>query len=474
MTLSSLNKNTNLIFLSILFSISSVLLSNYLLAAISLLVIIFLTIIEGEKIFLFLTITSFLTLTSTISTELRTVVQIFNFLILFFIFIKHYGLVFSKYPRIPKQVQILIILLYSSMIFSTAFSDHVMLGIVQIARLSLFFILVYMIYSLLENGKILRMILIAFFVTGCIYSITIFKELADNNFDFIQMNINQIEKIDNNYINMNLMGGFLFIVISIGLAYLLSQIERRKKRLILFLTLIFLAGLIIANSRAAILALILSTMFILYHLNRKIFKSLIIAGLVCIPFYFIPQVQDFIGIYFRTENLSTGRNFILETIYNVILQNPVIGYGPAATKYAIYPNLPFMLGSPAEKFMQFHYNQIQFGHAHNFYLFLWSDLGLPGLLTSIFLPVIYFKLCARALRKLREAGNHEYYNLVIALTGAGIGLFIRGLFEWGGLISYGTIGSDLPFWIIFSIIIYVNNKEFSTGEKIFLLTGKMN
>ena len=237
---------------------------------------------------------------------------------------------------------------------------------------------------------------------------------------------------------------------------------------------IFIVGLFITNSRAAILAALFSSVFILYHLNKKILKYVGILMVICLPLLFVPEVQLFIGLYFRTENLSSGRNFIMETISKVILSNPVIGYGPAATKYAIYPNIPFMLGSPAEKFILFHYNEIQFGHAHNFYLFFWSDMGLLGLFTSLFLPVVYFKLCSQALKKAKELHNLEYQYLVLSLTGAGIGLFFRGLFEWGNLISYGTINGDLPFWIIFSIIILLNMNTISPSGKIFSTTTSLN
>ncbi len=467
----NLHNSASLIWLSAGLGMFALLFISHMLVAAAVILLLLILIAKGEKVLLFFAIISFLTLTSTISIQLRTSVQIFNFLILLFLFLKYYGLEISKYPKVPGQVGMLIFFLYLSMIISTLFSDYVSLGMIQTLRLTLFFILVYIIFSLIENGKLIKLIILAFFVTGLIYTITIFSELANNNFNFVQLNLNQLQKIDNSYINMNSMGSFLVIVISITMAFSLGHFKRIEKKIFFLLMTIFIVGLLITNSRAAILALVLSSAFILYHLNKRILKFAVILIVAALPLLLIPEIQAFIGLYFRTENLSTGRNFILDTIYKVILNNPVIGYGPAATKYAIYPNIPFILGSPAEKFILFHYNEIQFGHAHNFYLFFWSDMGLLGLFTSLLLPVVYFKLCSKALKRSKSLRNQEFYYLVLAFTGSGIALFIRGLFEWGNLISYGTINSDLPFWIVFSILIFLNMNKLNQEEKIFSLTN---
>ena len=144
----------------------------------------------------------------------------------------------------------------------------------------------------------------------------------------------------------------------------------------------------------------------------------------------------------------------MDTVINIIKDNPILGAGPAATKYEMYKELPFMLGSAAEQYISVHINQIEFGHAHNFYLFFLADMGIPGLITALFLPYVFISLSVKTIRKFKNI-NNEYYWLTMGITAAGIGLFIRGLFEWGNLISYGTLESDLPFWIIFIILIYL-------------------
>ena len=96
----------------------------------------------GENALIFYSIISFLSLTSTISVELRTIVQTLFIFILFYLFIKEYGFSFYTYPKVPKQIVLLIFLIYLAMIISTMFSSYILLGIKEIVRLTIFLIII--------------------------------------------------------------------------------------------------------------------------------------------------------------------------------------------------------------------------------------------------------------------------------------------------------------------------------------------
>jgi len=49
-------------------------------------------------------------------------------------------------------------------------------------------------------------------------------------------------------------------------------------------------------------------------------------------------------------------------------------------------------------------------------------------------------------------GTEKFYFIILGIIAVGIGLFKRGLFEAIGLIFYGYITTDLPFWILYSIL----------------------
>ena len=455
---SIINSNKYILILSILTAIFTLMSPNHIWVGIVVFLIIFIIIVFGEKSILFFAVVSFLTLTSTINISLRAVVQLFNGLALFYLFFKKYGLDFSGYPKVPKEVGILIFFVFLSMVVATAFSHYIFLGFNQIIRTALFFIIIYFIYSLVEENSDVKLLLSAFILVALIYSYTLIHGLAKENFDLIQMNLKQVDKLNNDYINMNGMGAFFIIIIPICLSYLLGQKKGKLKLFLAGFLLITIISLFITNSRAAVLGVLLGSFFILYNLNRKILKVVFITLAILIPLLFINPISEYIDIYFRLQRLSTGRDVIWSVIFNIIKDNPLLGVGPAATKFYLYPNLTYMIGSPQEQFLAFHYNQIAFGHAHNFYLFFWSDLGLLGLFASLLLPFTYFKLGHITSKRFKYL-DKKYYLLTLGLIAGGIGLFIRAIFEWGNLISYGTLAADLPFWLSFIMLIYLYNNS---------------
>lgn len=64
--------------------------------------------------------------------------------------------------------------------------------------------------------------------------------------------------------------------------------------------------------------------------------------------------------------------------------------------------------------------------------------------------------------------NKDYYVLSIAITGVGVGLLIRTFIEISGLLTYGYITRDLPFWLLFVILIKIymelSTKKFTIKE----------
>lgn len=446
--------NLNAVILALLIAIPSLLLIHFSWYIIFLPLIIMPVLIYGEKVFIFYSIISFLSLTSTISIELRTIVQFCFIVILFYLFIKEYGLNFAVYPKIPKRVSSLILMLYMAMIISTIFSNYISLGIKEILRLTVFLIIVYFFWGYLNKSKNIRLYLLALFITGVIYFFNVLYNFAQNDFSLIELNVNELLKVGGNYVNVNSIGSFFIIIISLLVCYYFTFKDRNKKFILALFLGFFIAGLIITNSRAAILSTTISSLILLYFYNKKIFYGLAVTIMLLIPFLFIPPFSNYVDLYFRVERLTTGRNWIWDIVFKIVRDNPILGAGPAAAKFEFYKDLPFMLGSVAEQYISQHINQIEFGQAHNFYLFFLTDMGIPGFLTALFLPYVFISLGLKTVKKFKNL-HPEYYWLSMGITAAGIGLFVRGLFEWGNLISYGTLESDLPFWLIFIILIYL-------------------
>jgi len=91
--------------------------------------------------------------------------------------------------------------------------------------------------------------------------------------------------------------------------------------------------------------------------------------------------------------------------------------------------------------------------AHNIFLVFFSDMGILGLATIITLPVIYIQIGIRTIHKYKN-GTIELYYLIIGLFAAGTSVIFRNIFNSIGLIYIGGIFTDLPFWLVFSSLIY--------------------
>jgi O-antigen ligase len=230
-----------------------------------------------------------------------------------------------------------------------------------------------------------------------------------------------------------------------------------KKRVFTFIgIIIFIIGLVITNSRGSIASLLISSLYIIYKLNRRALIKIIAILCLILPLIFIDPIYHLLELYLKVDMVASGRDYILEATFNIIKSNPIFGIGPTATSHQMYTYLPFMLGSSQEIIFTRHFDVIQYGHAHNFYLFYYTDLGLPGFILSIALPVIFLSISNNIAKNFKQSG-YQYYWLVVSIQAAGLALFIRGLFEWGGILTYGAITADLPFWWIFCILLFFNN-----------------
>lgn len=435
-------------------------------------IILFFLFINPKPAIIILTFVALIALSSGLGETLRFIIQILTFFALIFLFFKNYGTEFRNYPKVPIQVVMLLSFLLFTMFFSLLFTKYLMLGLTQIFRSILFFLIIYLYYSILKVYGDIKYFLYALYIGAVVYFLLLMYEIVKVNFDFINLNQGIFWEEGYSFVHRNVIGSFFSICISIITAYLLVLKSNKQYKKYLILSLIFLAGgLVLTNSRGAILSLILSTGYILFLENRKVLRKILVALLFLIPLIFINEISETINLYFRLERLSTGRDYILDTVYNILANNPIIGAGPAATKFEMYNYLPYMFGTPQEFYLTKHINQIEFGHAHNFYLFLYTDLGILGLIVSCLIPYIFMSMGNRLIKEMKSRKN-EMYALILGIQAAGITMFLRGFFEWAGIFSYGTITYDLPFWWVFSIMIFIYQKYFI--EKQYTLVPNTN
>ena len=457
------SKKSEIILLIVAAAATSVLFVEYLWFAVLALVFLLILLRYQKNFFIIFSFFTLITITTGLSASLRLLVQLVNIFLLVYFFLRIYQIDHRNYPKIPRSIMLLVLLIISSMIVSTFFSDYPGTGMIPILRTILFFLIVYLFYSLIENEKELKLYILIFVITSISLFFLVLYLFYSANFDLIEFQQYLFIDEEQNYIHKNTLGALFVMTISIILAYYFSQSNSIRKRTIELTIFLLIIGLVITNARAAIFSLAVSTSFIFYLLNKKIFYRFLIGIGIIIPFLFIEPISDVIELYFRLDRVFSGRDVILEATFQIIADNPIFGTGPAAAKIEMGQNIPFLAGSSDWIFLNLYIDSIGMGHAHNFYLFFLSELGILGLIASITIPIVFIKLGFKTLKKI-QATEYKYYTIVVGLIAAGLAIITRGIFEWGGIVSYGMIVKDLPFWWCFIILIYIN-KRFSSINK---------
>ncbi|MCO6472400.1 MAG: O-antigen ligase family protein [Melioribacteraceae bacterium] len=460
------SKRSNYLLPSILIFIALVgsLFNDYALVFLLIGAYLFTVSIYGKKVLIAGSIITFLAVPSSISIEIRTLIQVFNFLLLFYLFIEKYGLEFHKYPRVPVIVSVFIGVFISIILLSSLFSEYRTEGIVQLFRTIAFFILVYLYYSVVDSKDIKQIFSGSLFVIGFVYFIFLFYQLFLFDYNMIEMAITGLDVEKNTYINKNAIGIVFLIVICLSLIEYLFRKDLLRYIYLIFFVLFFI-GIILTTSRAAILSnFVAISIIFLYKYRWKFVYTFLVIIVTSLLIIFNTPLYDSLSTLFRFENLLSGRDFIWNVTSELISDNSFWGYGPAATKFYVYKSLPYLIGTPQEMWIASKYDLVDYGFAHNFYLFMFTDLGFPGLLISISLPFVYFKTLLRKNINNSPKINNEYRVLFFAL---GVAFFVRGLFEWANMLSYGQILYDLPFWLIIVLLLHLTFKEEIDEQKIF-------
>jgi O-antigen ligase len=448
------NFNPKIILYSLLMALLVALLSEY----ISILLIIALATftVKDKKTILVIIIFAYLGATSIFYAQYRLYITSVSTLLLIYFFVKEYGIDLSNYKKLPKEIIVFTALLLVTLLFSTLLSDQIASGLTVIVRMSTFLLICYMFYSLLKNNNFIYTYIYAIFLVMLTFGFRMIIDyyiLGPENY-FIRTLLRDSVELYSSYSNTGLT--IFFISISfITAMFFLNRFNSRGKKLILSgLLIINIISLILANSRGGILASVISISFIIIVLKRSLFfKAFVITSLaVTIILLTIPVVSETVDIYLRWHTVG-DREAYWHIGVEVIKDNPVFGLGPgmfsqyfysyAASSHVDFLNKPGIAeGNP---------------HPHNFFLYFFAENGLLGIITSIVFFIVFFYIAIKTM-KLAKQNNHDFFVLSTTITGIGLGLFFRSFIEVTGYLLYGFITTDLPFWLIFGILISIHQK----------------
>jgi putative inorganic carbon (HCO3(-)) transporter len=338
---------------------------------------------------------------------------------------------------------------------SSVMSSYPFAGIGIITQQLAFFIIAYVLYSLINDERDINNYLIAIMIVSSVLVTVSLIFLFSSSFSLLDIITKNRIRISALITNAEASTNFYLISFPFLIALFLIKKKILDRILILLFATYLSFGLSLAMSRSAILGIAVSTAIIIYTLRRKRFYQLVFVFIgLGILFLFYEPLNETLTLFLRIEEGMSARDHIWSMSLNIIQDHPVFGIGPGAYKYEVFNYFPFMLDEWYGKLMIYFYNITEgVNFSHNYFLVLFTEMGIFGLITAIVLPIIYFRIGIKTIKRYRTESEEKYY-LIIALFAIGTSVIFRNFFNSIGLLYLGGLTGDLPFWLIFSSLVY--------------------
>jgi len=196
-------------------------------------------------------------------------------------------------------------------------------------------------------------------------------------------------------------------------------------------------------------------------------KLMLIGSVLLLIILLIEPINEALSLFLRFEAGLSQRHFFWDLAYNIIKDNPILGIGPGSYKYLEFNYMPVLLNSWAGHIIVDLSRVIDGANvSHNMYLKFTSDMGIPGLLSVLYFFVLFFHISVSTINKAIK-GNKVLYLLILVISTVLGSMFIRCFFDDIGILNYGIIVTDLPFWLLFGILIFFYQKP----EEFFVKTN---
>lgn len=369
-----------------------------------------------------------------------------------------------KLKPVPKDITAFAVFVLVTSAISSILSINPAMGFNAVIKQAFFYYLVFLIYQISYDYDSMKMLSAITFITALAVT-------AGTLVMFLSLGWGAILSADAGlrtsgvYENINAAGSIVALGTVVLLGYLFtfgSKAEKKYKYLSYFILLLFTAALLITNSRASFL-LVGFTVIMFVIIFKKHLVKYGVAGFLLLAFILAisPQLDEIIEVYLRLDRIMNIRDILWRMSFDAIADNPVWGIGPDVFKEYFYKYLPVMMGSYPESKVRYLYEVAgTSGLSHNFLLYRFTELGIPGLISALWLPFLYFRygLTAYDVTKERDPQKAKF---ILVLFLMGIGIFLRSAFESIGIMTYGWIMLDLPFWCFFVILVNYSQHDYS-------------
>lgn len=441
----------------VLLGLTAALLSEYLLIGIVVVILLFIVRQFDENLLFVLSIFLLLSFGSDIGEEVREMMNLLSISILIYLIaIRKYGVI-KRLFLLPREIYYLFAFVLFSMLLSSAFSAQPAIGVLEAGRQVIFFVLILLLFLLIDSENESDTTLKVIVGSGTAVGIFILYSFFTSPADLEQLVLESYVKEGGLFKNIAAAGGLLMITTGTTIVALIAgRNERNKYKFLLWgILLLQLFAFMLTNSRAAFLGFVFALILMIAIFKRKLLYRVLITGGIALAalIMFVPEFSEAISNFLRLGRVLENTRYLLwDMMFSMIKDNPVLGVGPGMTKYNLDRYINVLWGTWDAEQLLYNFEKGGLGQAHNFYLFRWVELGIPGLLSALAVQVIFLYFGNYVRNNLKGIDNSEWkkYTGIVCI---GAGLFLRAGFEATGILSHGWIGRDLPFWLLFIIVI---------------------
>ncbi|MDT8902311.1 O-antigen ligase family protein [Anaeroselena agilis] len=240
--------------------------------------------------------------------------------------------------------------------------------------------------------------------------------------------------------NPNLLAGFLVVMAALAAGLGLNAEDRRCKAAFAVLVVALGVCLVLTYSRGAWLSFIavVAAYGVLY--SRKTFWLLLLVPVAVLAGQDV-IMERLMSIFNPTDTSATLRIALWESTLAMIADRPLFGIGWAAYPL-VYPDYDFFINNPG----------ITIFHAHNMYLHIAAEIGVPGVLAFLALMFGHARL---ALAMAGSATNRWVGGLMLGVLAAIIGIAVSGFTDY---VLYSPQMAML-FWLLnaLTVVVYLNS-----------------
>ncbi len=347
-------------------------------------------------------------------------------------------------------------------ILSCLLSSHPLMSLIALVHVGLYIMLVFIAAAIFNTRQRLKLVWI-YLATAALMSLYALFQYHGIDPLFTARRAQYTERwLAAGFVGQpTLMGGYLSMAPFLALGVMFYHRDKLTRVISALALSLSVLGIFLSHTRAVILALVTGIpIFILVGLRfiSIKFRITITAGalilILLLILIFAPTLAEKFAIFFSQYQMDTSgpRFFYWAVAISMIADNPLLGIGPGGFRLEYYDYAPKVLQWDIG-FIK-HYSGVLVREAHNEYLQLAAEVGLPGILCLLIWLYVLLKKAIAGHNNLKSNADKALQLGIILAVGA---VFFDAIFSFPFQLAVSSFPATLFIGIAAGIDI--NNND---------------